>query len=64
MNLLIDKSFEKDTAKIDKKLKLAIIDTIEDVQNAEKLSDLINYKKLKGSKTAYRIRIGEYRLCF
>lgn len=64
MNLLIDKSFEKDTAKIDRKLKLAIVAVIEEVQNAKKLSDLTECKKLKGSKNAYRIRIGDYRLGF
>ncbi len=64
MKLLIDKSFEKDTAKIAKNLKLAIVEVIEEVQSAKKLSDLTNCKKLKGSKNAYRIRIGEYRLGF
>jgi hypothetical protein len=32
MNLLIDKSFEKDTAKIDRKLRLAIVSVIAEVQ--------------------------------
>ncbi len=65
MKVLIDKSFEKDVNKIsDKKLLNAIADCIEDIQNKSKLSDLVNCKKLIGSKKFYLIRIGDYRLGF
>ena len=65
MKVLIDKSFEKDTDKIsDKKLQNAIADCIEEIKLLDKLSDISNCKKLKGSKNAYRIRIGDYRIGF
>ncbi len=65
MKILIDESFEKDTDKItDKKLLKSIVDCIKKVQNKTKLSDITNCKKLKGSKNAYRIRIGDYRIGF
>jgi mRNA interferase RelE/StbE len=65
MKVLIDKAFEKDTAKVtDKNLLNSIADCIEDIQQLEKLSEISNCKKLKGSKNAYRIRIGNYRIGF
>lgn len=65
MKLLIDRSFEKDTDKIkDQKLLHSIADCIEGILNADKLSDIPNCKKLKGSKNTYRIRIGNYRIGF
>ena len=65
MKILIDKSFEKDTNKItDQKILHSIADCIEEIQNAKKLSDIPNCKKMKGSKNTYRIRIGDYRIGF
>jgi mRNA interferase RelE/StbE len=65
MNILIDKSFRKDTDKInDKKLLHSLADCIEAVQSTKKLSEISNCKKLKGSKNAYRIKLGEYRIGF
>jgi mRNA interferase RelE/StbE len=62
---LIDESFEKDTDEItDKKLLQSIAICINQVQKKSKLSDINNCKKLKGSKNAYRIRIGNYRIGF
>lgn len=65
MKVLIDKSFEKDTDEItDKKLLKSIADCIKEVQKLDKLSDITNCKKLKGSKNSYHIRIGNYRIGF
>lgn len=65
MKVLIDHSFEKDTDKLtDQKLLHSIAECIEGIQGADKLSDIPNCKKLKGSKNAYRIRIGDYRIGF
>ena len=43
-------------------LKLAAF--IEDLLQADSLSGLANIKKLKGYKTAYRMRMGDYRIGF
>lgn len=65
MNILIDKSFTKDIKKTTSKKTLSAIATcIEDVKAAKNISELTNCKKLKGSKTAYRIRLGTYRIGF
>ena len=58
-------SFEKDLIKIGdssvfEKTKVAI----EAIKLATKLSDIQNLKKIKGHKTAYRIKIGDYRIGF
>lgn len=65
MKVLIDKSFEKDIIKINNnKILHAVANCIESVQKAEKLSGIPGCAKLKGSKNAYRIRIGDYRVGF
>ena len=63
MKVRIDKSFEKDVKKIkDKKLLTKIANTIEEVQTAINSDEIKNIKKLKGSNSYYRIRIGSYRI--
>ena len=55
--------FEKDLDDITRQEVLDdIAKTIENVENAEKPQDISNIKKLKGNKTAFRIRIGRYRI--
>ncbi len=39
-----------------------MLDVINEVATAEKLSEINSLKKLKNHKTAYRIRIGDYRI--
>ncbi|MFZ9848589.1 MAG: type II toxin-antitoxin system RelE family toxin [Flavobacteriales bacterium] len=63
MIVVIDKSLEKDVSKInDKKIKAKLAIVIEQLQEAEKLSEIVNLKKLQGASNFYRIRIGDYRL--
>ena len=63
MIVKIDKSFEKDFKKIsDEKLRNKLLDIINSIQKAIKISDLKNIKKLQGTKDFYRIRLGDYRL--
>jgi mRNA interferase RelE/StbE len=65
MKVLIDKSFEKDVERIiDKKILHLLADCIEEIQEVNKLTQITNCKKLKGSKNAYRIHIGDYRIGF
>ena len=63
MIIRIDKSFEKDTDKINNKdLLLKIADCIEKVKKADSIQSIKNLKKLKGSNSYYRIKIGDYRI--
>ena len=63
MNTLFLSQFEKDIEKIRmESVKDDIADAIEQVERAEEQSAIVNLKKLKGFKTAYRIRIGDYRI--
>lgn len=63
MKVIFLSKFSKDIDKIKlQAVKDDIIATITEVENAKKLGDIKNLKKLAGFKTAYRIRIGEYRI--
>jgi mRNA interferase RelE/StbE len=56
-------SFWKDVKHCnDQKTKAVVNQVISDVERATSLSEVKNLKKLKGFKTSYRIRIGDYRL--
>ena len=57
--------FNKDLDKIeDSQIKMKVIDIIEEIELSEKLSNLVNVKKLSGFKIAYRIKLGDYRIGF
>ena len=63
MNVVFLNSFKKDVLKITNvKLKEQVKSVILAVEVAESIKELTNLKKLKGYPTAYRIRIGDYRL--
>ena len=63
MEIKIDKSFQKDTKRIkDKTILQKIANTIANVQRAQNLDEIKNLKKIKGTTSMYRIRIGDYRL--
>lgn len=63
MIVRIDKSLEKDVKKIkDPAVKLLLAQVIREIQNAERISEIQNLKKLHGKSGFYRIRIGDYRL--
>ena len=57
--------FGKDLDKIDdKQIKQKIVEIIAEIESAVKLSDLSNVKKIEGFKTAYRFKLGDYRIGF
>ncbi|MFI5134298.1 MAG: type II toxin-antitoxin system RelE/ParE family toxin [Chitinophagales bacterium] len=59
----IKKSFDSDVKKIrDKKLLLQVEQAIKEVEDSKSLFDVKNFKKLKGYKNYYRIRIHDYRI--
>ncbi len=63
MIVLFDKSFIHDIRKInDAKLKARISKTIQSIEHAESVNEIQNLSKMKGHPSAYRIRIGEYRI--
>lgn len=65
MNVDFSKLFEKQIDLIlDKKLKGEIASVVKSVIDADSLQQIHNLKKLKGYKTAYRIRKGNYRIGF
>ena len=57
------KQFSKDLDSLRaKSIKTHLLKTIEHLESCRSLEDIPNAKKLKGHRTAYRIRIGDYRL--
>lgn len=63
MIVRIDKSFQKDISKInDVKIKHAVAELIQSIQQTENLFSIANLKKLTGYKDFYRIRLGNYRI--
>jgi len=63
MNFDFEKSFVRDFKKLKSKdLANAISEAIKQVSEASATNDIINLKKLSGYKSAFRIRIGDYRI--
>jgi len=57
------RKFSKDVEKLDSKaVKAAVLEIIEQIEAAETINDIRNVKKLSGFNTAYRIRLGDYRI--
>jgi mRNA interferase RelE/StbE len=55
--------FVKDIDKLNvAHVKASVLSSIELLEAAGSLSEIPNVKKLKGQKSAYRIKIGEYRI--
>ena len=65
MEIVFLAKFNKDLDRIeDTQIKMKIIEIIEEIEFSEKLSDLVNVKKLSGFKNANRIKLGDYRIGF
>lgn len=59
------KKFSKDLDNVTvRSVKSNLLRVIELMESADSLDDIPNTKKLKGHKSAYRIRVGDYRLGF
>lgn len=65
MQVIITRRFAKDVEKeLNKKYQQELAAVIEQIQRAGNLTEIPNLKKMKGYKTAYRIKWGEYRIGF
>lgn len=63
MKLAFTNKFLKQVSKLkDKKLAKEIEKVIESTESATSLSEIKNFKKLKGHQDYYRIRVGDYRI--
>ena len=63
MNFEFEKAFVRDFKKLrNKELANAIIEAIKQVSQASAINDVANLKKLSGYKSAFRTRIGDYRI--
>jgi len=63
VKVLFDKSFIQDIQKFkDEKLNLRIAKAIQAIEEAESLAGIPNISKIKRHPSAYRIRVGHYRI--
>jgi mRNA interferase RelE/StbE len=63
MNTLFEKSFLKDIKKIrDQRVSDNLAKVLEVIKKADDLSMIGDIKKLKGHPSAFRIKIGDFRL--
>ncbi len=64
MNIDIRKTFTKDADKLPANIQRQLAVIIINLQQAKQLTQIKDCKKIKGSKTAYRIRLNQYRIGF
>jgi mRNA interferase RelE/StbE len=65
MQVIVTRQFAKDVHKeLDKAYQIQLADIIDQIRNAQTLHEIQNVKKLKGYKTAYRIKIDDFRIGF
>jgi len=63
MKVIVTHQFGKDVdKKLSKEMQLKLADIIEELQKAPNLFSINNLKKLKGYKTSYRVKMGDYRI--
>ncbi len=65
MNVFYSPAFEKELSKLkDQALLGRIAKALENAERAKSLREIPQIKKLEGGSNYYRIRVGDYRLCF
>ena len=61
MNILIDKSFERDAKRLPIQVQQQLREVLEKLASATSLQE-VSPTKMEGAKNAYRIRFGNYRI--
>jgi len=64
MNIEIRRTFTKDADKLPANIQRQLALIITSLQQAKQLTQIKDCKKIKGPKTAYRIRLSQYRIGF
>ena len=64
MKIIYKPSFTRDVKKASIEAQINLRNVIESLKIAQGLNNITNLKKLKGHKTAYRIKVNTFRLCF
>ena len=65
MIVVVTKQFEKDVRKeLSKSNQQQLAGILEKLQEANSIKEVSNIKKLRGYKSAYRARMGDYRIGF
>jgi len=63
MEVAFTKTFSKQIDAINNDLlRSRLAQTVQNVLMANKLQDIVNMKKMKGHQSAYRIKLGDYRI--
>jgi mRNA interferase RelE/StbE len=62
MKVIADKSFKKDIQKLDTATKKQISNLLIQLVQVESIKEISNFKKIKGFRNAFRIRLGNYRI--
>ena len=63
MKTAFRESFARDLKLVrEKRLLQRVKEAIETVEQADSMGDLSNFKKLKGGKNYFRLRVGDYRI--
>lgn len=65
MQLVVTRQFAKDVQKhLNKPQQIQLANIIDQLRNAQSLQEIPNLKKLKGYKTAFRIKMDDFRIGF
>jgi mRNA interferase RelE/StbE len=63
MEVAFTKTFSKQIDVLhDESLKLRLVQSVQNVILSNSIQEIVNLKKIQGHQTAYRIRVGDYRI--
>lgn len=64
MEIKYNTSFFRDAKKSPFQIHSSLKQVLEIIEQAASLKQIPDLKKLKGHKTAYRVKLNDYRICF